>query len=229
MKAGVLDPAFEANLADIAHGLRSAHACHTAILYGSFARGDATAQSDYDVAGFADRATVVRIAGTWRGSYLDVFVYPDTKLDAADAELLRLRGGVVLFERDGAGERLLASLEEIFAGGPRPLPADELRARRQWAWKMLDRAGRGDTEGNYRRAWLLTALLEDCFHLRERWYEGPKQSLAGLEREAPALHRAFEDALQPGASLETLARLVETVAGPRVDARTQEQLMARPG
>jgi hypothetical protein len=61
------------NLNDIAEALRARHGCHTAILYGSFAAGDVTSVSDYDIAGFANSPCVERISGKWRNSYLDLF------------------------------------------------------------------------------------------------------------------------------------------------------------
>jgi hypothetical protein len=74
---------------------------------------------------------------------------------------------------------------------------------------------RGDAEGNYRRAWLLTALLEDWFQLRGLWYLGPKNALAHLRIHEPGLHDAFETALGPDAPLEKVETLVALVAGPR--------------
>lgn len=204
------------DLDDIAARLREQHGCHTAILYGSRARGDAGPASDYDVAGFADTTAVERITGAWRSGYLDVFVYPESKL-AASAEMLHMRGGKVLFQRDRAGDEFLAALEAVRAAGPEALPESELTARRNWAWKMLDRARLGDPEGNYRRAWLLTALLEDYFHLRGLWYEGSKKSLVFLAASEPEVCAKFEAALLPGASLDTIAGLVEAVAGPRLN------------
>jgi len=171
------------------------------------------------VAGFADRTTVERITGEWRSSYLDLFVYPESKLTSPAAEMLHLRGGKVMFQKERAGDRFLAALDALHAAGPEALPESELTARRHWAWKMLDRARHADAEGNYRRAWLLTALLEDYFHLRTRWYEGSKKSLAFLAASEPHVYAKFEAALRPGASLDTVAELVEIVVGPRTRAR----------
>jgi hypothetical protein len=183
-------------------------------MYGSHARGDARPGSDYDVAGFAETAHVERITGPWRSSYLDVFVYPESKMTPAP-EMLHLRGGKALFQKDGAADGFLAALDDLYAAGPEALHDSEIQARRNWAWKMLDRARLADPEGNYRRAWMLTALLEDYFVLRARWYDGSKKSLAFLAESEPHVHAKFEAALRPGASFDAVAELVETVAGPR--------------
>ena len=218
-------PKFRDDLKDIVEALRRHHQCHTAILYGSFAVGDATPESDYDVAGFADSPNVERIAGKWRNSYLDIFVYPESKLDSPSSELLHLRNGSVLFEKGDAGKRLLADLDEIYRLGPERLPLSELRARHRWAWKMLDRAAKEDPEGNFRRTWLLTALLEDHFRVRHMWYMGPKKSLAYLKLNSPDVYSAFEAALIPGASFEIISKVVEAVVGPREEGTVNDELM----
>jgi polymorphic toxin system nucleotidyltransferase-like protein len=204
------DPILEA----VCDELRARHGCHTAILYGSRARGDARPDSDYDVAGFGSTPASFRDARRWRGRWLDVFVYPERHLARPGRELLKLRDGVVLFEKGGAGTRLLRRLDRTFRKGPERLAPDEARARRVWAWKMLDRAAHPDPEAGYRRAWLLTALLEDYFHLRGLWFLGPGRSLAWLRAHDPASHAVFAEALRPDAELDAVRRLVEAVAGP---------------
>jgi predicted nucleotidyltransferase len=200
--------------AELAEELRARHGCHTVILYGSRATGEARAGSDYDLAGFGPADRTYREARKWRGVYVDVFVHPEARLLESSPDILSLREGVVVFERDGAGTRLLARLEEIYRAGPERLPDDEITARKVWAWKMLERAAHPDVEADYRRAWLLMMLLEDWFAVRHRWFLGPKRSLRWLQENEPRAHAAFAAALRPGADLETIRRLVEEVAGP---------------
>ncbi len=200
---------------EIAEALRVRHGCHTAILYGSHARGEATSGSDFDIAGFAHRDDVRRIAGPWRSSYLDVFIYPESRLQSVDPAMLSMRPGIVLFERDGAGTRFLRELDALFDRGPDRKSAEELAGLRAWSWKMLDRTTRHDLEAHYRRAWLLTALLEDYFVLRGRWYLGPKASLRHLREQQPEVYAAFDRALQPAAALADIEQVVLHVAGPR--------------
>jgi hypothetical protein len=145
----------------------------------------------------------------WNGAYLDVFVYPERKVKAA--ELLRIRGGRVLIEKNRIGTRLLVQVERLHARGPKPLPPDERRALRIWMRKMLERIRQGGTEGNFRRAWLLYQLLEDWFLLRRQWYPGPKEGLAWLARNNPDLYRCFDAALKPGAPLAKIEALAEKV------------------
>jgi hypothetical protein len=196
--------------------LEGEEGCHTIILYGSRARGDAGPESDYDLIAFRDRpGPRARETGLRDGALLDVFIYPAERLAEPVADMLHLRGGQALRDRDGRGAAFLARVDEVLAAGPDPLPADEIAARRNWAWKMLDRAARGDLEGHFRRAWLLTQQLEDFFVLRNAWYLGSKAALSVLRAEHPAVYAALERALAPAASLAEIEALVLAVNGPR--------------
>jgi hypothetical protein len=201
-------------LAQITRILRDQYRCHTVILYGSRARDDSSPGSDYDLLGFRKTGPVVHDARKIRGRYLDAFVYPEKR--ARPKELLRARGGRVIFQKGTFGEDFLARLTRLYARGPKPLPTTEIEVRKLWAQKMLDRAKRRDSEGNYRRIWLMYTLLEDYFALRGLWYEGSKAALQWLKQNDPAAHALFDAGLKPGARLsiiEKLAALVTDVAG----------------
>lgn len=181
---------------------------HTILLYGSHADGSANEFSDYDVAAFAPVKRVTRDTRRLDGQFLDVFVHPEQTLDRPSPELLTLRGSRILAQRNGDATRFLAGLEALYRKGPEPLSADEIEARDVWARKMALRAQRGDPEGDYRRAWLLTALLEDYFVTRGRWFEGPKKGFQWLRAHEPTLCHAFEQALKPHAPLAAVDDLV---------------------
>jgi uncharacterized protein len=159
---------------------------------------------------------IIRDAGLLHGVYIDLFIYPQQKVRQPDASMIRLVGGVPLVDPRGDGALLLSRLADMCAAGPPPLAPDEREARRVWASKMLDRVTQGDVEGNYRRAWLLFALLEDYFVIRNQWYFGPKASLHWLRENKPDLHDLFDKALKPEADISSIAALVSEVwAGAR--------------
>lgn len=205
------DPVLAAALTE----LSGPHGAHTILLYGSRANGTAGPDSDYDVVGFAPVDATRRIARDMNGRYLDLFVYPEAVLSQPAEEHLRLRGSLVLRQRGREGDTFLGKLDALHRAGPPRLASDEVEARKVWAHKMLDRLQRGDAEGDYRRAWLLQALLEDYFHLRGLWYEGPKKALRQLAQEDAETHRAFCAALKPAADVASLRSLVERVTGRR--------------
>lgn len=200
------------NIKNIVLELTAKFQCHTFILYGSRARGDAKDTSDYDIMGITDSGnTVVRDARVWNDTYLDAFIYPESKLSTPDESMLSMRGGIVLIEKNGIGTLFLKRLEELYKAGPKKLPPDEIQVRRVWAKKMLERAKTEDIEGNFRRHWLLTAVIEDYFNILGMWYRGPKESLNWLKANEPDLFRLYENALKPNATLEEIFLLIQNV------------------
>lgn len=192
--------------------LRRVHGVHTIILYGSRSRGEATMESDIDVATYADVAESTRDARLWNEMYLDAFVYPTARLgEVPDADMLKLCGGQVLLDERNLAERYLAQVTALEEQGPKALSEAEQRMRRVWVRKMLARLRRDDVEAHYRHHWLLYQLLEDYFALRGQWYRGPKRALADLLGNAPDAFVTFERALAPGAPPEALEALAELV------------------
>ena len=106
----------------IALEVMAAHGCHTAILYGSWARGEATEQSDVDVLCVRDAGKAVRDARVSDGVYVDAFIYPKAELATPQPALLRVLGGVILCEADGVGSALIAQLQALHERGPEPMP-----------------------------------------------------------------------------------------------------------
>jgi predicted nucleotidyltransferase len=190
------------------------HGCHTVILYGSWARGDATGESDIDVLCIRDDGPSFRDSRLVDGIYLDAFVYPVTAFASIDPALLRILGGAVLRERDGLGDQLLGRVNDLFARGPDPIADDDRHARIVWAHRCLDRIrGADEAEADYRRMYLLVQALDDWFTLRGRWFPGSKEGFAWLRRHDPAAYERFAAAFRPNASHEAIAALVRAVYG----------------
>lgn len=76
---------------------------------------------------------------------------------------------------------------------------------------QADRNRQGDLEANFRRVWVLTALVEDYFVLRNRWYEGPNVSFRWLQENGPDVLDLFQSALRPVAKLAAIKHVAEAV------------------
>lgn len=187
------------------------HDCHTVILYGSRAIGDATPESDWDVAGVRARGEMFRVSRPWRGTFLDAFVYADAEVSEPNEDLLKLRGGRLLEDANGFGARLLARLDAFYESGPPLRPAWHWEMQRVWFAKTLARIRRDDVEARLRRGWLVMEALENYFCFRHRFYPGPKQGLAWLRENDPATFSCFEEALRPQAGFAPVERLVEVL------------------
>jgi len=198
-------------LAFAIRALQEEHRCHTVVLYGSRARGEENPESDYDLLAFRDDGPKISDCREVNGRYLDAHIYPAKDLDGREKEFRQLHHGQVLLDHEGVGARLLARINEIMAGPPEPVAADQLQLRRVWYEKTLRRIERGDPEGNYRRAMLLMNATEDYFDFRNLWVLGPRLSFKWLRENAPDSYATFETALKPGASAAELRALVDAV------------------
>jgi hypothetical protein len=143
--------------------------------------------------------------------YLDAFIYPEGRINEPDSFLIRIKDGIVLSQKGSMGDDLLAHVNGIFKNGPEKTPAWEIQEIMSWLPKMLERAKRNDSEGNYRRHWLQTELLKCYFRLRDMWYLGSKKSFAWLEAKDRDTFEKFDTALQPNASTRSIEALIKEV------------------
>lgn len=190
--------------------LANIYHCHTIILYGSRARGDYTATSDYDVMGITSTGEKKRIArfDDQHQVYLDIFIYPETDFHSLQEEHLRIADGIIVLDHLQFGQNLLSSLKSKLSE-PIEIPSDEIEARKIWYGKMLSRASKRDVEGKYRHIWSVFSLLEDYFVFRGIRYQGPKSAFQYLEINDKSTLVLFDIALSNMNDLETLEKLIK--------------------
>lgn len=201
----------DSRLTKIVDNLKEKYDCHTIILYGSRARGDETAVSDYDIMAIRDKGEMERDCSKFEGVFLDVFIYSLGEIQQS-TEFLRIKDGIVLCEKDNIGSKLLAKVGDDFEKGPIPKPAWEKQVMVTWGQKMLERASIRDIEGNFRAHWLIYDLLEEYFQLRDIWYLGPKEAFKWLKLNDKESYALFENVLRQGINIQLLKKLTEKVA-----------------
>lgn len=192
--------------------LSSQYQCHTIILYGSHARGQATPSSDYDLAGICKTGEITRLArfDTAHQVYIDLFIYPEHDFSPIKEEHLCMHDGLVLKEENAFGTTLLTRIKEII-NKPTLLPSYELEVRKVWYQKMLARAHIRDIDGQYRHIWILHTLIEDYFAFRNLRYLGPKLSFEYLKKHDLALLTLYQTALSHTEDLDALQHLIDAI------------------
>ncbi len=166
------------------------------ICYGSFARGDNDADSDFDALLITDGGERAHDTSIVHSTQLDVFLYPAQELSALDAgEYAQIYDSLLVLDTDGIGADFMRKAAAYWDAQPkktREEVADELI----WLRKMAVRAQRGDTEGYFRLHWLLVDSLEIACDALGQTYFGPKKSLKWLQSHHPTLCAAYEAALR---------------------------------
>jgi predicted nucleotidyltransferase len=204
-------------LEEITSLLIKEHGCHTVILYGSRTRDESDSTSDYDIVAIREEGEIEKDCRMLGNAYLDAFIYPEAYIKQPDEFLTRIRGGSVIKQKGSVGDKLLTKVKEIFDMGPQKTPAWEKQEIKLWLPKMLARAERDDTEGNFRRHWLLHESLNSYFRLNDLWYLGPKESFAWLKSNDPKVYTAFNSALEVDADISIIRSLVNLIVDmPRV-------------
>jgi predicted nucleotidyltransferase len=165
---------------DLKNYLIEKYNCDSIILYGSYARGDYTKESDIDILCLRKNDIEVNDTSLFQGKILDVWI-KSSKKEISPKNFLHVRDGKVLFDKTFEGEKLLNEIKKYFDNGPPKLDKGQKKFLIDWINKMYNRSLKGDVEGKYRYYWLTKDILEIYFELNNQWYEGPKKSLRWLE------------------------------------------------
>ncbi|MCK8059003.1 MULTISPECIES: nucleotidyltransferase domain-containing protein [unclassified Fusibacter] len=182
--------------------------CDTVILYGSYARGDFTAESDVDLVCFRESEIDLNDTGIFEGKQLDVWVMSKKAL-LAPQDFLHIREGIVLVDKDASGEKLLKTVDDMYACGPEKKERKDKLFLIDWMNKMYLRSTKGDIEGTYRYYWLVRDILEIYFELHDLWYEGPKKSLSWLELNDTVFYNHYEKVLRDKVLSVEMRALIE--------------------
>jgi len=201
----------DSHLDAIIEFLKSNYECHSALLYGSRARGAAGPVSDYDVVGITQHGSKTRIAKKVNGVYWDLVVYSQRDLKKLGRQHLGWRNAQVLFEKGEYGKRLVRRIQKEVAKPFRPDPQYEIDVTRAWAEKQLDRIAIGDVHGLFRRNELQNASIEHYFQVRRKRYWGPKAGLQWLEKNDPVTFKLFACVFKNPADMKALQSLVKRV------------------
>lgn len=142
---------FDHTLNEIVQVLTRKYSCHTVILYGSRAKGQATPTSDYDVVGVRKEGKKTRIAKKQDGKFWDVFVYPEKVLRKLDDQHLSWKHARILYSVGPYGKTLLSRIKKLLKKPFKPHADYEVEALKTWAQKQLERCRMTDIQGLYRK------------------------------------------------------------------------------
>ena len=177
------------------------------ILYGSRAVGAANEESDVDLWVLTPSDVPERVNRPHEGYVLDLsFVHPERLPETA--ELAYLRYGIVVYDTEGRGAKILSEARAHWRTAPVPLKPEERDFQLRWMRKMLARSEGDSVDAHYRRHWMLLDSLPLWFSLRQLRYPGAKAAFSWLKREAPETYAIFQRACCPGAEHDTLVALI---------------------
>ena len=188
------------------------------LLYGSRARVQQHADSDYDLLVVAEQACE-GIRFLYGGLDLDVEVCSEAVYEEPLEGRLYHDCGVILRDDKGALGEWLERLRARRAEGPAPLTRAYRLRMVGWLDRMWRRGQAPGTVGALRRAALASSLPEAALECLGRWPGSPLQNLEVLRAEWPELCQVIEQWAQDGqmAHLERGVRLVAGAfeAGPK--------------
>ena len=197
-------------LGELRNYLVNKYGCHLIILYGSYASGDYTVESDIDVVCFADDVGAKNDTTLLRGRQLDAWIYSSDTMNNIE-QYLHISNGKVIFDQRELGSGFLHLIAEQHEKEPEPLGKEQKQFLKSWLQKMLKRSTKGDPEGEYRFHWMLTDSLEIYFKIRGLRYMGPKKSLKWLNQNDTYTYNLFTRALDRRATSSDVERLIHHI------------------
>lgn len=166
------------------------------IVYGSFADGTETRHSDFDAL-LIYEGEQSHEHSIVDGVELDVFLYPLSHFqqDYNPDDFLQIWDGIILKDVDDTAKNLQKRVLKHLQKHSLQSLAEKQQSL-LWCKKMLKRAQRGDSEGDFRRYMLLIESLEIYCNLQNLIYYGPKKALKLMQSEDTKAKALYTRALQ---------------------------------
>lgn len=197
-------------LINIKKYLKKKYDCHSIILYGSFANGTYTSESDIDIICFSDNIQAQNDTRIINGWLLDAWIY-NTDMMGSYEELLHINEGKIILDEKKLCGKLLMNINILYNNGVKKLTLEEVNFQKAWLKKMLNRSKKGDIEGNFRYHWMLADSLEIYFTIKGLRYLGPKKSLYYLKDNDRNAYELFDNALNIDSSFEKTEKLISFI------------------
>ena len=174
--------------------LRERYQPRALLVYGSYARGDADACSDFDCMLIVDSKPCGHDDSVIDGVVLDCFLFTPEETEAEDLDpFLPIYDSRIVLD-DGSGAALKERVR-TYVDAHRVLPDQEKEFLASWIRKTLRRAEKDDDEGNFRAVAFLAESLMDYCSLRDLFYFGSKQTAAWLREHDSAGYERFHAAV----------------------------------
>lgn len=183
--------------------------CHSIILYGSYANGTQTKESDIDVICFSDNINPQNDTSKLLDIQLDAWIYPTEKMDNYE-DLIHINDGIIVLNKKSICNQLMNNISYLYKE-PIYISENEVNFNKSWLIKTLSRAKKEDTEGNFRYHLLLTQSLEIYFQIIKVRYMGSKKSLEYLKNKDTEAFRFFEKALSIKGNISDVENLINFI------------------
>lgn len=167
------------------------------MVYGSYANGTNNEFSDFDCMIIVDKKTISHDSSVIDSVRLDLFIYTLDEISQITdiEEVIQIFDANIIYDTDNLGKQLKEQVQSYINEHSKSSEAEKDN-NRKWLLKMVERTTRNDTEGYYRYHWALVDSLEIYCSMRDKYYFGPKKTIAYLKKNDKQGYQYLDDTLR---------------------------------